>query len=188
MKINFSGTQNKTSVFEFDTDAAELNIQAEDITFVDGIHVVCEMHKYIDLSKLDIEIKAHAEQNCSLCVEPFRFEINGELSLVVRHMKKGELFPSFTEDDSGDIEAYDDNLIFLPYGEDSIDITENVHDALLLAVPTKPLCKDDCKGLCTECGENLNISDCGCSTDKTDSRWQELSKLADKSSKNKKNK
>ncbi|MFC1650770.1 DUF177 domain-containing protein [Candidatus Latescibacterota bacterium] len=186
MKINFSGTQNKTSVSEFDTDVLELDVQAEDITFVDGIHVVCKTHKYIDLSRLEIEVTAHAEQDCSLCAEPFRQEIKGDFSLIIRHLKKGELIPSFAEDDSEDIEAYDDNLIFLPFGEDSIDISENVHDALLLAVPLKPVCKDDCKGLCTQCGANLNISDCSCAKNNTDSRWQALSKLANKSSEDKK--
>ncbi len=96
------------------------------------------------------------------------------------------MIPSFTENDSEDIEAYDGNLIFLPFGEDSIDISENVHDALLLAVPIKPVCKDDCKGLCTQCGVNLNISDCSCEKNNTDSRWQALSNLANKSSEDKK--
>jgi uncharacterized protein len=186
MKISFSGIHNKTSVEEFDTDPLELDIQAGDIEFADGIHVVCTISKYTDLSKLEIEVTAQVEQNCSLCVEPFRQDITGEVSLIIRHMKKGELIPSYAEDDSEDIDAYDDNLIILPFGENSIDITENVHDALLLAVPTKPVCGGDCKGLCADCGKNLNNGDCGCSKDTIDSRWQTLSKLSNKSSEDKK--
>ncbi|MFC1538542.1 DUF177 domain-containing protein [Candidatus Latescibacterota bacterium] len=180
MKINLSGIGNKPSVEEFDTDTLELDIQADDITFIDSIHVVCKIKRFTDLSMLDIEVTAYIEQDCSLCVEPFKLEIREDFSLIVRQLKKGELITSFTEEDSEDIDADDDNLIFLPFGEDSIDIRNNVHDALLLTIPIKPVCRDDCKGLCPECGTNLNINDCRCAINKIDNRWQALSKLANK--------
>ncbi len=181
MKINFSGIHNKNSVQEFDTNTRELDIQDSDLQIVDGIHVVCTVIRYTDLSRVDITVTARIAQDCSLCVEPFEQNITGEMSLIVRHLKKGELIPSYSDEEIENFEAVDENLIFVPFGDDTVDITENVHDALLLAVTAKPVCSDDCMGLCPECGINLNTGECGCSNDKIDSRWQALSKLTEKS-------
>ncbi|MBR4903935.1 MAG: DUF177 domain-containing protein [Selenomonadaceae bacterium] len=46
--------------------------------------------------------------------------------------------------------------------EDLIDVTELLRDVLIAGQPMKNLCKADCKGLCPECGANLNEGDCGC--------------------------
>ena len=45
---------------------------------------------------------------------------------------------------------------------DIIDIGDLVRDIIISAQPTKHLCKEDCKGLCSVCGANLNKTDCGC--------------------------
>lgn len=46
--------------------------------------------------------------------------------------------------------------------DDSLDVNELAISDLLLAMPTKILCRDDCKGLCPDCGKDLNLGDCGC--------------------------
>jgi len=60
-----------------------------------------------------------------------------------------------------------------------IDITEDVRDLLLLAIPAKLLCREDCKGLCAGCGVNLNQETCRCAPRAVDSRWQALQKLVE---------
>jgi DUF177 domain-containing protein len=52
-----------------------------------------------------------------------------------------------------------------------------VRDAVILAIPLNPLCRPDCKGLCTVCGADLNTVDCGHGQTKTDLRWEPLSSL-----------
>jgi uncharacterized protein len=58
-----------------------------------------------------------------------------------------------------------------------IDITDDVRQTLLLAVPFKLVCSDTCKGLCPSCGTNWNLEACECHEEDTDSRWEELKKL-----------
>jgi len=58
-----------------------------------------------------------------------------------------------------------------------IDLTEVIRQYALLAIPMKPLCCEDCAGLCPACGQNLNQETCHCSPRETDPRWSELSKL-----------
>jgi len=59
-----------------------------------------------------------------------------------------------------------------------LDLTEAVRQNALLAIPMKPLCREDCAGLCPECGHNLNQGACGCLSQRMDPRWAELSKSA----------
>jgi len=55
-----------------------------------------------------------------------------------------------------------------------IDLTEAIRQYALLAVPMKPLCREDCAGLCLDCGHNLNQGPCDCSPSEPDPRWAEL--------------
>ena len=59
-----------------------------------------------------------------------------------------------------------------------LDLTEAIRQYALLAKPMKPLCREDCAGLCPSCGRDLNQGPCNCVTQEKDSRWSELSKLA----------
>jgi uncharacterized protein len=52
-----------------------------------------------------------------------------------------------------------------------------LRDAITLALPLHPLCRDDCKGLCAQCGADLNEGECSCVEDDTDPRWAPLEKL-----------
>ncbi|NUM76004.1 DUF177 domain-containing protein [candidate division KSB1 bacterium] len=58
-----------------------------------------------------------------------------------------------------------------------IDVTNDIRDLVLLAVPAKILCSEDCKGLCPHCGVNLNEETCLCGVRPLDPRWQALQKL-----------
>ena len=57
---------------------------------------------------------------------------------------------------------------------DSIDLDELVREQILLALPTRHLCREDCKGLCQKCGADLNAGDCSCEQGETDPRWAAL--------------
>ncbi|MFC1911942.1 DUF177 domain-containing protein [Chloroflexota bacterium] len=58
-----------------------------------------------------------------------------------------------------------------------IDLTDAMRQCALLAVPMKPLCREDCAGLCLNCGRDLNRGSCDCSVPTDDPRWSELTKL-----------
>jgi uncharacterized protein len=61
-------------------------------------------------------------------------------------------------------------------GVQTVDLTDEVRETMILAFPTYPLCRTDCKGLCTQCGRNLNEGPCGCRPPE-DRRWDQLDKL-----------
>ncbi len=58
-----------------------------------------------------------------------------------------------------------------------IDFTEAIRQYIVLVIPMKPLCREDCAGLCQNCGYNLNQGTCDCPRQEVDPRWSELMKL-----------
>ena len=73
-------------------------------------------------------------------------------------------------------EASDDEDVYQVDGLE-IDLEPMVRDAVTLALPLNPLCREDCKGLCATCGTDLNIGSCDCKEDDFDPRWAALSDL-----------
>jgi uncharacterized protein len=87
-----------------------------------------------------------------------------------------EIGALFTQDP----EALDDPDSY-PVGPDAteIDVTAAVREELVLAAPRYVVCRDNCKGLCPQCGKDLNAGPCGCSP-VSEARWQPLQALKDK--------
>lgn len=60
-----------------------------------------------------------------------------------------------------------------------VDVAGIAREALVLALPTKLLCREECAGLCAQCGHDLNEGACACSVDIVDPRWDKLRALTD---------
>jgi len=60
---------------------------------------------------------------------------------------------------------------------DIIDLTENIREHIIIALPMKQLCAEECKGLCPRCGKDLNVAGCDCSKKIVDPRFGGLDKL-----------
>lgn len=99
---------------------------------------------------------------CRRCTVP----VGGELVIAVR-----ERFtePGARYGDPEDDESY-------PIVDDRLDLRPMVRDAVVLELPLAPLCRDDCRGLCSHCGADLNEEACGCVAP-SDPRWANLDVL-----------
>ncbi len=109
--------------------------------------------------------KLHTESdlNCGRCLSPFRAE--GTLNIEeeyfpTRDIMNGALLPG--PDEPG-VFTIDENGI--------LDLTEAIRQYAVLVSPMKPLCRQDCAGLCPTCGANLNQSACDCPRQPADRRW-----------------
>jgi len=79
-----------------------------------------------------------------------------------------------------DPEALEDPDAYpVPSEAQDLDVTPAVREELVLAAPRYVVCRDDCKGLCPQCGRDLNTGPCGCAP-ATDARWQPFKALKDK--------
>ena len=74
-------------------------------------------------------------------------------------------------------ELGEEDLMIAFYRGDQIDLDDLVREQIELALPMARLCSNECRGLCPECGANLNEGQCGCSADYADPRWAALGQL-----------
>ena len=72
-----------------------------------------------------------------------------------------------------------DNDDYLVCADSVLDLEELARTDILLELPTKVLCSEDCKGLCSQCGKNLNEGECSCEKKQIDPRLAILSQLLD---------
>jgi len=77
----------------------------------------------------------------------------------------------------GEGEVTEDDLDTSVYRDDQIDVNEVLREQFYLVLPMKPLCREDCAGLCPQCGTNLNGGACGCEPPVEDPRLAPLRKL-----------
>ena len=159
--IPFSSLEKGISAFEFKTVYPSLQGE-QGCRFPHEIEVKAQVTSLGDDFLVEINVRSKGEFICDRCGEEFQKEIEGGVKTL------------YTSEDMETIrEEWDDVKVLLPGGE-GIDISQDAWDGMLLAVPSKHLCKEDCLGLCGDCGKNLNIEDCHCSRNNTDPRWDVL--------------
>ena len=74
-------------------------------------------------------------------------------------------------------DSNEQDMVFCPANQDTIGLSETIADIISLAEPMNPLCNENCKGLCSRCGVNKNISSCDCKKEDSDNPWDALKKL-----------
>lgn len=110
---------------------------------------------------IDAVFSGEAVFRCSRCLEEFKKDISGNINFDIPMVEKDE----------------DDSYIQGDY----LNLSIIIEEALAFSLPMKTLCSEECKGLCSGCGQNLNIKECNCEVDDIDPR---LEKLKDFFSKN----
>jgi len=119
------------------------------------------------------ELDTEVELTCSRCLSLFHCP----LTLNIEE----EYFPTTDVVSGASLPLPEELGCFTIDEHHVLDLTEAIHQCALLAIPMKPLCREDCAGLCPDCGHNLNQGACNCPPQGADSRWSELSKLASSS-------
>ena len=110
---------------------------------------------------------------CARCLS----EVNGSFAFdLEKTVAPREVLSGLDEDRLDDYAIIDDGFL---------DIDSRITEQLEVEFPIRFLCKDDCKGLCSKCGKNLNDGDCGCDTKEIDPRMAPLQKLLEKMKNNK---
>jgi uncharacterized protein len=114
-------------------------------------------------------VKTTIELACSRCLEDYAVPVDEAFDvLYLPHTPAGEGEERAVEDDDLSTAFYEDNVI---------DLGQLMQEQCYLAVPMKPLCKEDCRGLCPQCGTNFNTASCECRTSWVDPRLAVLEQL-----------
>ncbi len=115
------------------------------------------------------KVSGSLELTCSRCLEPFRFDFDVDVF---------EIYTNHPEIAAAD--EYDETNLF---AGDEIDLAPQILKQVFLEMPMKIICKPDCLGLCSQCGANLNLGECGCDREDIDVRFADLKDLLNRMNK-----
>ncbi len=129
----------------------------------DGAKVCGKVYGKANVVYLEAEVSFKFSGFCDRCAE----DVNRDMGFSLNKIVVSEL--ANEDDDKEDYIIVQDAVL---------DIDEIVREEVQLFLPSKILCREDCKGLCFKCGKNLNLGDCGCKKE-VDPRMAALLELLD---------
>ena len=163
---------------QFDSFPAHLVVEAEKESMSIDYDSVVEVNSAameIDIQKSGEEFfcqgmaRASVRLVCARCLDEFDKELANTTDFIVCSKEQRE--------SHGDVQDNEEYVYF--QGSDlQADVSEIVRQSVITEVALKPLCSEECEGLCPSCGVNLNKKTCDCKTDKVDPRWEALKKLS----------
>ncbi len=109
------------------------------------------------------------EVPCARCLEPVEYPLAGQFDLLFR--------PVGADGDASEHSITTSETEIGYYQKDGVLLEDVLREQVLLSLPAKTLCREDCKGLCPHCGRQLNSETCACGETATDPRWSALSSL-----------
>ena len=161
-KIQIGSLSEGVHEYEFSERAGEVGLTE---SFRGDVRVSVMLEKTGRQMVLKAVVKADAEFVCDRCAVPFSLPVNSSYRMC--YVTEAEQFKGV---DPAEMQVIDS-------GAGTLDITEDVRQTVMLAVPLKLLCSENCKGLCPYCGTNLNTGTCSCTGDGGDTRWEALRSL-----------
>ena len=130
-------------------------------TFPEPVRVCGEIKNMGGYIPLKASCKVTAVGVCARCLAPVSQLVETE----------------FTRTVAASLESEDEDDEYLLAVDGKIDIDEPLKDELIMSLPSRILCSEECKGLCSKCGANLNFGKCDCPENEPDPRWAALKKL-----------
>lgn len=169
MHLELSRIRKAENHFERTFGPSDLPQEGEAYRVTAPVQLAFDIHKDKDKFRLVGTVHAELELSCSRCLEPFRLPVDA--SFDQRYLPLGH--------SAGDaeVEVEEDDLETSYYRDEQIDLDELLREQFYLALPMKPLCAEGCKGLCPQCGTNLNTGTCDCGPAWADPRLAALKNL-----------
>ncbi|MFW6036022.1 MAG: YceD family protein [Halothermotrichaceae bacterium] len=134
-------------------DIPDINYRKQEIKAPFPFDIKLDIYNTQDSFVLTGNLTGSLIMVCSRCLEKFNYDLDIKID------------EELLKEDLADV--------------DSIDLTDLFLENILINMPIKPLCDEDCKGLCPQCGQNLNKGECDCEVEFVDPRLAKLKELLD---------
>ncbi|HEX9690377.1 MAG TPA: DUF177 domain-containing protein [Thermoanaerobaculia bacterium] len=154
--------------FEFELPMTVEALDREPLVSISPAQIAGEVTRVEGGYALSARLTWHGELECSRCLAPYGFVNDEEFSLLL--YPRRPIAQTEIEMDREDFDAYF-------YDDPVVPVAPIAEERIQMAVPMKPLCRVECRGLCPRCGSDLNLSECDCDFDEVDPRWRALQLL-----------
>ena len=157
----------------FDREYAAGAIAADDpeVEEIGPLHVVGQARLVGDGMRIRIQVDGTVRSICARCLEPVATHVEQDADLLYQ--------PEALLEGANEVEIHAADTEVAFFSGAGVELEEVAREQVLLALPMQPLCREDCRGLCPQCGRNLNQGACNCAP-VGDQRWASLEQLGAK--------
>lgn len=145
-EIMFSGT----------IDANEFESPFRDVDFSTPVEYSLKVHRSGKALRVQGYVHCGLSLVCARCLERFSYNVDTKVDF--------ELVPKEMAPKEVELELERDDLDVHYYESEELDIIDIIQEEVILSIPMRAICKEDCKGLCERCGGNRNLGECKCDT------------------------
>jgi len=157
--------------FENELTVSVAALDREPLISLSPLHMSGEIRRIEGGYAMTARLVYEGELECSRCLTAYPFQEDETFSLVLSPRR-----PAGAQE----IELEPADLDILFYSEPTIALAPIAEERVHIALPMKPLCRTDCRGLCPTCGKDLNLDACACARETIDPRWEALRALREK--------
>ena len=150
------------------------DFREEDIQLDDDIEVIGPIDGHVRMRRtnqgllVDGWVELTLELSCNRCLKTFEQPMHVDF--------EEQFYPTVDVISGMPLDPFDEDEIFPINAHHEVDLTEAVRQNVLLALPMVTICREDCKGLCPQCGQDLNLGSCECKPE-VDARLSVLKQL-----------
>ena len=138
-----------------------------------SIDIRLRVFRISEIIEVEGAFETRVHQACGRCLVEFEKPLNSRFTLTYTPEYQGNV-----EDLSRDeVELSPEDAGLIKFSGDRIDLRDGIQEQIVMALPLRTLCGKDCKGLCSQCGADLNKGDCGCDHVPTNTQFSALKNL-----------
>jgi uncharacterized protein len=172
LRIEVAKIDEKIQNGSFSINNKEITISDSESVFVNTVDISYEIYRINDN---DFHLKMHFKGNvglqCTHCLENYNSNLTTSVSTI---------FTNENSQEEGTFTLSDSDLDIRFFDEEYLDLEDECLKVIEIDIPISHKCSEHCKGLCSNCGVNLNLERCNCDNSKVDPRWQGLESFINK--------
>lgn len=142
---------------------------SDEVCFDRPIRLSLRAIRVADLLEVYGNVETDVRLVCGRCLSQFTYSLSAHFDMTYSR----EL-PTVEDEEGREIELSADDMGITLFEGDEIDCTNDVQEQVLLALPAHPLCSDECRGICPQCGIDRNRADCACAPKVFNSKFAAL--------------
>ena len=174
MRIEIDSLEGTAGAFAHVYGTGELDFNDDRVRLIEPPEISGRMVRKGNQVLLNGRLSALTQVDCDRCLKAVDVLVRTEFNLQ---------YVTATDYKSAHAaELEESDLALSIFDGEAIDIDEIVREQVLLAVPTRSLCREDCNGFCPVCGADRNLKECGCRAGDSDPRWAGLKELVNRKS------
>jgi uncharacterized protein len=169
MRIELDKLEGKSSAFAHTYEADEIVLDEENTRLTEAPQINGRLTRSGHEVRLQGTITARAEVDCDRCLKALSVPVLTDFDVTY--------VPAADYYDAASAELQEEDLGLSVFDGEAIDLDELVREQVLLAMPPRMLCAEECRGLCPVCGADKNREECACEVREIDPRWAGLARL-----------